>query len=88
MAVYGELGRYPLYISRYMKIIKYWYKLLDTKNIILKTIYAQTLQDCIKGKRNWVYNVKKIFDDYGMSEIFNNPVSNNSNQILKVLNKE
>ena len=38
MAVYGELGRYPLYTSRYMKIIKYWYKLLDTKNIILKTI--------------------------------------------------
>ena len=69
-----------------MKIIKYWYyKLLDTKNIILKTIYAQALQDCIKGKRNWVYNVRKIFDDYGMSEIFNNPVTNNSNQILKVL---
>ena len=27
MAVYGELGRYPLYISRYIKMIKYWYKL-------------------------------------------------------------
>ena len=85
MAVYGELGRYPLYISRYIKIIKYWYKLLDTKNIILKTIYKQAFQDCIKGKKNWVYNVKKIFDDYGMFEIFKNPVTHNSNQILIVL---
>ena len=85
MAVYGELGRYTLYVSRYMKIIKYWCKLLDTKNIILKTIYAQALQDCIKGKRNWVYNVKKIFDDYGMSEILSNIVSKNFNQILKIL---
>ena len=24
--VYGELGRYPLYVNRYVRIIKYWLK--------------------------------------------------------------
>ena len=47
--------------------------------------YIVYFQDCIKGKQNWVYNVKKIIDDYGMSEIFKNPVTHNSNQILIVL---
>ena len=27
-AVYGELGRYPLYISRYLRILKYWLRLI------------------------------------------------------------
>jgi len=26
-AVYGELGRYPLYSSRYVRILKYWFRL-------------------------------------------------------------
>ena len=38
-AVYGELGRYPLYISRHVQIMKYWLKLLDTDNVILQTVY-------------------------------------------------
>lgn len=32
--VYGELARYPLYICRFVRIIKYWFKLLHTDNII------------------------------------------------------
>ena len=34
--VYGELGRYPLYINRFVRIIKYWSKLQTTDNILLK----------------------------------------------------
>ena len=42
MAVYGELGRFPIYILRYHKIIKYWFKVLQTENIILKNVYLQS----------------------------------------------
>jgi len=34
-AVYGELGRYPLYIQRYVKLNQYWFKLIDSDNIML-----------------------------------------------------
>ena len=34
-AVYCELGRMPLYINRYLCIIKYWLKQTSTDNIIL-----------------------------------------------------
>lgn len=59
-AVYGELARYPLYIVRYVKIIKYWFRLLQTDNIILKEVYNMCLVDCNNGKSNWYPKVKNL----------------------------
>ena len=59
-AVYGELGRYPLYISRYLRILKYWFRLIQTDNIIMQKVYKISYEDCIKGKNNLVSNVKKV----------------------------
>ena len=72
-AVYGELGRYPLYIIRYVQIIKYWLKLINTDNIILKHVYEHAYEGCEHGDRNWVSNVKALLDDYGFSYIWRNP---------------
>ena len=38
-AVYGELGHYPLYSSRYLRILEYWFRLIQTDNIIIQTVY-------------------------------------------------
>ena len=70
--VYGDLGRYPLYITRYIRIIKYWCKLLNTDNIIMKTIYRQSISDCSKGYNNWVSNVKQLLETYGFADCFIN----------------
>jgi len=37
--VYGELGRYPLYVNRYVRITKYWLKVRSSENILLKHVY-------------------------------------------------
>ena len=38
--VYGELGRYPLIINRYAKIIKYWCKILYShESTLIKQVY-------------------------------------------------
>ncbi|MCG8035193.1 MAG: hypothetical protein JAZ03_23855 [Candidatus Thiodiazotropha taylori] len=68
--VYGELGRYPLYISRYVRIVKYWCKVLNSDNIIIKKLYEQGLRDCENGYINWVGSVKKILNEYGFSFVF------------------
>ena len=59
-AIYGELGRYPLSISRYLRILKYWFRLIQTDNIIMQKVYKISYEDCIKGKNNLVSNVKKV----------------------------
>ena len=68
--VYGELGRYPLYISRYVRIIKCWCKVVNSDNIIIKKLYEQGLRDCENGNINWVTNVKKILNEYRYSFVF------------------
>ena len=50
-AVCGELGRYPLYISRYVRILKYWFRLIQTENIIMQTVYKISYEDCLEGKK-------------------------------------
>ena len=71
--VYGELSRYPLFITRYVRIIKYWFKLLTTDNIILRTVYNQALNDCNQGQNNW----ERILSEYGFSHVFDNRTEQN-----------
>ena len=73
VAVYGELGRYPLYVNRFVKIIKYWFKVLNNENIIMQTVYKQALSDCNKGYTNWVSNVKNMLNNFGFGYVFENP---------------
>jgi len=84
-AVYGELGRHPLYINWHCKIINYWCKLQSTDNIILKSLYRLSLDDFNKGYTNWVANVKCILDNQGMSYMFNSSTGTNVKVIPRIL---
>jgi lipopolysaccharide biosynthesis regulator YciM len=42
--IYFELGRVPMYVERYSKIIKYWCKILKTENIVVKTCYEAMVE--------------------------------------------
>jgi hypothetical protein len=75
VGVYGEVGRYPLYVARYVRIIKYWFKLITTDNIVLKTLYNQALNDCNSGCTNWVTNVKQLLSTYGFADVWISPGS-------------
>ena len=83
IGVYGELGRYPLYVNRYYRILKYWFKLKSTDNTILKVIYKE-FKDCNNGQTNWISNVKSLLCDHGFAEVWNNPDSVNSDIFLPV----
>ena len=37
--VYGELGRYPMYIFRYCRIISYWLKIITGQNPFIYHCY-------------------------------------------------
>jgi hypothetical protein len=42
--VYCELGRFPMYIERYCRVLRYWFALLYTDNCILKCLYEDILR--------------------------------------------
>jgi len=82
--VYGELGRYPLYVNRYIRMLNYWFKLVSTENIILKKVYEQSLNNCSKGHRNWVYHIKLMLENHGFADVFNNVHTINPQEFVHI----
>ena len=77
VTVYGELGRYPLYINRFTRILKYWFKILSTDNCILKAVYTCAYDDCCNSKKNWLYDVKNMLYRNGYGYVWEDPFSVN-----------
>jgi hypothetical protein len=51
--VYCELGRLPLYVERQCKMVKYWTKLLNTENCILKGCYDDMFEYSCSNNIKW-----------------------------------
>ena len=85
--VYCELGRYPLQISRKIRITKYWLKLLNSNNRILIAAYGFLYAQCQirQNKKNWVSNVKDMLSQLGLYDIF---VTLNNLRYSNQFNKE
>ena len=75
--VYGELGRYPLFITRYVRIVKYWSRIANSENILIVHLYNSLVDACNKGVNNWANSVRSLLDTYGFSYVWNNPNSVN-----------
>jgi hypothetical protein len=82
--VYGESGRYPLYIQSYTKCIKYWLKVtqMSDDRIPLKA-YRMLYNLHCNNKNNWVSNVCFTLYRYGFGHVWENQgVSNVSHFLL------
>ena len=73
--VYFELGRLPLYISRKLRIIKYWLKLRKSENCILKACLAQRILD----NDEWIISIKNELNWLGLMYIFEGNFVNENN---------
>uniref|UniRef100_K1QT84 Reverse transcriptase zinc-binding domain-containing protein n=1 Tax=Magallana gigas TaxID=29159 RepID=K1QT84_MAGGI len=65
-AVYYEVGRFPLEIFRKQKIFKYWFKLRNSKNCILKACY----EDMVKNNDIWISNIRKELSILGLADLY------------------
>lgn len=90
-AVYKELGRHPLSTERQIRIIKYWFKLMDNSNTncILKAVYNNMLLDMTSSvtvrKQSWLTNVKNLLDKNGFSEVWALPHNVQLDRFLPML---
>ena len=71
--VYNELGLFPLIIIRQLRILKYWFKILNMhdKNPI-KIIYKLLVSDLEVnvGTQNWVSLLKDMLDQNGFGHVW------------------
>jgi hypothetical protein len=71
--VYFELGRFPLYINRYCRMLKYWFKILKTENCILKNCYEDMFESSgfkPNDKLNWGCKIRDILCKYGFNHVW------------------
>ena len=75
-ALYTELGKYPLFIERQLRIIKYWFTLsrAANSNCILKSVYDQMRNRTENGNNAvWTAKVKRLLQRNGLAEVWQYP---------------
>ena len=74
-ALYGELGRLPLFILLKIRMIKYWIHILNSgEDSLIYKVYKDLMQDVevSKNNKNWAYNIKTLLQEHGLYDIWLN----------------
>ena len=61
-----------IYINRYVQVIKYWFKVISSENIIVKSVYDNSILNNVRGD-SWPFKVKLLLESYGFSDVWLNP---------------
>ena len=69
--MYGELGRIPLIVQRYIRIVKYWLKILNIKQTRLTKVLYNVQFNALTNNHtivNWVSKVRNLLCSYDFGE--------------------
>jgi hypothetical protein len=84
--VYGELGRYPLYINSCVRCVKYWLKIVSMSDDRLpKQAYKMLLRVDENDKECWATRIRRILCNLGFTEIWNQQGTDQADVFLFVL---
>ena len=84
--VYGELGRYPIYINSKVRCIRYWLKLLQMNENRLPFRAYKMLYDLDqRGKSNWVSKVREFLCSNGFMYVWESQGVGCTLSFLKIL---
>ena len=76
LSLYGELGRYPLYLDIIISITKYWLRILSApKGSLLQIAYDQVNVLMTNGSKTWLNYVQHIFHLLNLSHLYESPKS-------------
>ena len=68
--VYGDTGRYPLYIGATMRMLKYWLKVLRMDKDRLPYRVYKMMMNNIETGANWAFKVREILQNNKMSHLW------------------
>lgn len=85
--LYGDLGRFPISLSIKKRAIGFWYEIVSGENKLSSLLYKVVFHDYTHNIYNykWLAFVKSIFDQCGLSYVWQNQFFSGSKTLL--LNK-
>ena len=82
----GERGRFPMFIGRQIRIIKYWLNLHSTKNenciLGILNLYLREVAVNNANISTWSSKIKHILERYGFPDVWLFPESLNINKLI------
>ena len=83
--VYGDLGRYPLFINSYVSAIKYWFRVISmSQDRMPNQSYYMLYAKDQSGRFNWVTNVRNILNQTGFGIVWLQQSVGSLSMFLKV----
>ena len=72
IAVYGELGRFLLYVTKNVRILKYWFKILNSPDSLLYKVYLQQVEFLnVDANFNcWATSVRNLLNELGFTYLW------------------
>ena len=71
--VYGELGRFTLFVGRFFRIIKYWFKIIESLDHKFVNIVYKILRSDIEvfpNKNNWASLLHDVLSSLGFFDVW------------------
>ena len=88
-ALYGETGRFPLFIDRHMRILKYWLKVVkpDYDNCIVKAVLSSLVDEFMRNENaiNWVSKIRNLLQRIGFCDVWLYPDSVDTKILMPLL---
>ena len=66
VCVYGETGRFLLYVYRQIRIIKYWFKLISSRDSLMYSLYNLKSNNYGAITNSWTNNVYNLLRELGL----------------------
>ena len=63
--MYGETGRFPLYIYRQIRIIKYWFKLISSRDSHMYSLYNRKSNNRA-FTNSWTNTIHNLLRELGL----------------------
>ena len=84
--VYGDLGRYPLFVNSCIRAVKYWFKLLHmNENRLPKQAYHMQINMELNGKWCWASRLRDLLCKFGFGFVWLQKSVGNERAFLAIL---
>ena len=86
MMIYSELGRLPLEIERTCRMVKYFFKLRNTENCILRNIYSEMYTQCLTepNSKCWLSSIRDTLFSVGLGYVWSEGYGNEKVVLLQL----
>ena len=84
VSIYGDTGRYPLFLKQQIPALKYWIRLISLlKSCYLKIVYNSLASLDFIGETNWCSHIRLLLFRTNHRDVWENHRVKNTNRLIK-----